>query len=311
MTVTDWLLDSDPAIRWQVRRDLLDAPADEVAADRARVAREGWGARLLAARDADGQWAGGAHFPADMTTGRYDAQPWTSTSHSLTLLRLFGIAPDDPAVAATIAQIRDNCRWEHDGQRYFDGEVEPCINGQLVANAVYFGLDMAPVVARLLADRLGDGGWNCYTEHGSTVSSFASTLDVLEGLWAYELAVGGDADVAAARRGGEEYLLTRSLFRGARSGTVVDEDFLRFAFPARWQYDVLRALEYFAQQGAKPDPRMADAVTILRDHRSPDGTWALERTIPGAVHVTMEADGAPSRWNTLRALRVLRWYDSW
>lgn len=311
MDVTAWLLAGDPAIRWQVLRDLDGADAATVAAERSRVAREGWGARLLAARDPDGRWAGGAHFPGDMAPGRYDAQPWTSTSHSLTLLRLFGVDPTDDTVRTVIAQIRANARWEYDDEPYFDGEVEPCINGQLVANGVYFGQDMTPVVARLLDDRLADGGWNCRAENGATVSSTASTLCVLEGLFAHELAVGGDAAVAEARRAGENYLLERGLFRRRSTGEVIDDDYLRFAFPPRWQYDVLRALEHLAAVGERPDERLDEAIGILREHRRSDGAWALERTIPGAVHFPLEADGEPSRWNTLRALRVLRWYDSW
>src|SRR4051794_2628542 len=221
MTVLDWLLDGDPAVRWQVLRDLTDAPADDVAAERARVATEGWGARLLALRDPDGQWAGGACFPA-AGWERSEGQPWTSTMPTLDLLRLFGLAPASPQARETVALVRENCRWEYDGSRFFDGEVEPCINGRTVAIGAYFGEDVDGLAARLLDDQPEDGGWNCATEDGSTVSSFDSTIDVVEGLLAHEVATGGDDGVAAARRRGEEYLLERSLFRRKSTGEVAD-----------------------------------------------------------------------------------------
>jgi hypothetical protein len=306
MTVLDWLLDSDPAIRWQVLRDLTDAPDDAVAAERARVATEGWGARLLALRDADGQWAGGAYLPNRPSD--VPGQPWTSTLPTLVLIRDFGIEPG--ALRETVALVRENCRWEYDGSRFFDGEVEPCINGRTVTVGAYFGEDVDGLVQRLLGDQLGDGGWNCYTESGSTRSSFDSTINVVEGLLAYERA-GGSLPVADARRRGEEYLLERSLFRRRSTGEVVRPGYLQFSFPPRWHYDVLRALEHFRLAGGVPDERLAEAVDLVRSKQQPDGTWPLENTHPGAVHFELEdGDGRPSRWNTLRALRVLRWYDA-
>src|SRR3954470_5702466 len=201
MTVLEWLLDSDPAVRWQVLRDLAGAPEEVVAAERARVATEGWGARLLALRGPDGQWAGGACFPA-MPDASEDGQPRTSTLPTLVLLRDLGLDPASAAARTTVALVRENCRWEHAGQRFFDGEVEACINGRTVALGAYFGEAVDGIVERLLDDELDDGGWNCYTEQGSTVSSFDSTINVLEGLLAYERATGGTAETAAARRRG-------------------------------------------------------------------------------------------------------------
>jgi hypothetical protein len=314
MTVLDWLLDSDPTIRWQALRDLADAPADVVAAERARVATEGWGARLLALRDPDGQWAGGACFPARDRLPGTPGQPWTSTLPTLVLLCAFGLDPESAAARETVALVRENCRWEHAGQRFFDGEVEPCINGRTVALGAYFGEDVDGVVRRLLDEQLDDGGWNCEAENGSTRSSFDSTINVLEGLLAHERATGGDAAVAAARRRGEEYLLERSLFRRRSTGEVVVPGYLQFSFPPQWHYDVLRALDHFRDAGGDPDPRLAEAVELVRGRRQPDGTWPQEFTHPGAVHFRLEdgeehGDGRPSRWNTLRALRVLRWFD--
>ena len=313
MTVQDWLLDSDPAIRWQVLRDLVHAPADVVAAERLRVAVEGWGARLLALQGEDGQWAGGACFPAESSKWREQnqGQPWISTLPTLQLLCDFGIDPHADRVRRAVAQVREHCRWEHAGQPFFSGEVEPCINGRTVTLGIYFDQDVNAIVARLLSEQLADGGWNCEAENGSVRSSFATTINVLEGLLAYERATGGSAASIAARRRGEEYLLERNLLRRKSTGKVVNPAWLQFSFPNRWHYDVLRALEYFRSAGDPPDARMDEAFELLRSKRRPDGTWLLENTHRGKVHFALEAgDGQPSRWNTLRALRVSEWYEA-
>jgi len=313
MNVVDWLFDSDPAIRWQVLRDLRRAPAQAVAAERARVATEGWGARLLALQGADGQWAGGACFPADgWRRDRGEAQPWTSTLPTLELLCAFGVDPGDDRLRRAIARVRDGCRWEHAGQPFFSGEVEPCINGRIVRLGACFGQEVDAIVDRLVGEQLEDGGWNCEAENGSTRSSFATTINVLEGLLAHERAGRASAASIAARRRGEEYLLERRLFRRKRTGEVVNPAWLEFSFPTRWRYDVLRALDYFQSTGEAPDARTDEAIAILRSKQQPDGAWLLENTHPGKVHFALEdGDGRPSRWNTLRALRVLGWYERW
>ena len=311
--VENWLLDSDPAIRWQVLRDLVHAPADAVVAERARVATEGWGARLLALQDEDGQWAGGACFPAPRfhESGKNQGQPWTSTLPTLQLLWDFGVDPGCDRVRRAVALVRVHCRWEHAGQPFFDGEVEPCINGRTVALGVYFGQDMNGVVARLLSEQLEDGGWNCEAENGSVRSSFATTINVLKGLRAHERANGATGESVAARRRGGEYLLERKLLRRKSTGEVVNPAWLKFSFPMRWHYDALRALDYFRSAGEARDSRMDEAIDLLRSKQQPDGTWLLENTHPGKVHFALEdGDGRPSRWNTLRALRVLNWYDN-
>ena len=313
MSVLEWLLDSDPAIRWQVLCDLADANVAVVAAERARVASEGWGARLLALRGDDGQWEGGALFPArwfESGHAEQPGQPWTATAYSLVALQDFGVDPRDDRVQRAVGQVRDHCRWEHAGQPFFSGEVEPCINGMVVALGAYFHQEVDEVVDRLVGEQLKDGGWNCEVEIGSVRSSFHTTIRVLEGLLAHERATGGSAQSVAARRRGEEYLLERSLFRRISTGEVVDPAWLLFSFPTRWHYDVLRGLEYFRSLGDKPDPRVDEAIGAVRSKQQPDGTWLLENTHPGAVHFAVDdGDGRPSRWNTLRALRVLRWYE--
>jgi hypothetical protein len=309
MSVIDWLLEGDPAIRWQVLGDLTNAPADDVAAERARVENEGWGARLLALEDPDGLWAGGACFPGGFTGGE-PGQPWTATMHTLQTLQLLGLDPASKSARRAIMLIAENGRWEHAGQRYFDGEVEPCINGRTIDTGAYFGVDVGPIVERILTERLDDGGWNCEVENGSVRSSFDTTINVLDGLLGFELATGGSADVRAARRGGEEYLLERSLFRRKSTGDVVKSTYLEFAFPYYWHYDVLRVLDYFRRSGADPDPRMAEAVGVVQSKRQPDGRWLLDRIHTGRVYFDLEgAVGTPSRWNTLSALRVLDWWD--
>jgi hypothetical protein len=320
VSVIDWLLEGDPAIRWQVLRDLTNAPAGDVAAERARVEHDGWGARLLALEDPDGLWDGGACFPASYTGGE-PGQPWTATMHTLQTLELFGLDPGSPSARRAVGLVARNGRWEHAGQRYFDGEVEPCINGRTIETGAYFGVDVAAVVERILGERLADGGWNCEAENGSVRSSFDTTINVLDGLLAFERVTGseraaggsaaGPAQVRAARRGGEEYLLERGLFRRQSTGAVVHAAYLEFAFPYYWHYDVLRALDYFRRSGAAPDPRMAEAVAIVRSRRQPDGRWLAGGPHPGRVYFDLDgAAGTPSRWNTLRALRVLGWWDA-
>jgi hypothetical protein len=317
VTVLDWLLDSDPAIRWQVLRDLADASPEVVTAERARVATEGWGARLLNLAGEDGLWEGGALFPArrpDPASSGPPAknmgQPWTATEPTLTLLRLFGVDPRDERVRHAVAQVREHCRWEHAGQRFFDGEVEPCINGRTVTLGVYFGQDVDGIVERLMDEQLEDGGWNCEAENGSVRSSFHTTINVLEGLLAHERATGASPEAVEVRRRGEEYLLERELFRRKSSGEVVNPAWLQFSFPPRWHYDVLRGLEYFRDVGEPLDRRLDEALKLLRSKQQPDGTWLLENTHAGKVHFSLEdGDGQPSRWNTLRALRVLGWYE--
>jgi len=309
MSVIDWLLDGDPAIRWQVLRDLLKAPADEVTAERARVEHEGWGARLLALEGPDGLWEGGACFPASYTGGE-PGQPWTATMHTLQTLLIFGLDPASESARRAIALVAENCRWEHAGERFFDGEVEPCINGRTIETGAYFGVDVAAVVERILGEGLDDGGWNCEVENGSVRSSFDTTINVLDGLLEFERATGGSAEVREARQRGENYLLDRSLFRRRSTGEIADQAYLDFAFPYYWRYDVLRVLDYFRLAGAGRDTRLAEGVEIVRSKRQPDGRWLLDRIHPGRVHFDLEGDaGTPSRWNTVRALRVLDWWD--
>ncbi len=308
-SVTEWLLDSDPAIRWQVLRDLTHASPEEVAAERARVATEGWGAQLLGARDPDGQWLGGACFPGRGEPPADGSQPWTSTLPVMLELRALGLDPASPEAQEMTAAVAANCRWEYDDLPFFDGEVEECINGHTVTLGAYFGAAVDGIVSRLLAGRLDDGGWNCEAERGATVASFNSTICVLEGLLEYERARGDSDETLDARRRGEQYLLERSLLRRKSTGEVPVEAWREFSFPTRWHYDVLRGLEYF-RRADRRDPRLGEAIDLVRSKRQHDGRWLLENTHPGPAHVRYDdGDGRPSRWNTLRATRVLDWWE--
>jgi hypothetical protein len=295
----EWLLDSDPSIRWQVLRDLTDAPDDTVAAERARVAVEGWGAQLLALQEPDGRWGGGTYFPS-----------WTSTAWTLSLLRNLGLDPRSEPAQRAVAQVRENAKWEYDDLPFFDGEVEPCINGLAVALGSYYGQDVQMIVDRLLGEQMSDGGWNCEQERGSTRGSFHSTICVLEGLLEHERATGTTPELTAARLKGQEYLVERRLLHRLSTGEVIDPEWTQFSFPTYYLYDVLRALDYLRDAAAVPDERLEEAVALVEKKRTDDGRWLLENPHPGETHLDLdESEGNPSRWNTLRALRVLRWYD--
>jgi hypothetical protein len=310
-SVIRWLLDSDPSIRWQVMRDLTAAQPDEVAAERARVATHGMGARLLDLQAGDGRWGGAAWN-----------RGWNSTMHVLMLLREIGLDPASEPARRALALVRDRVTWkrcgppECDDNPFFAGEIEPCINGQVAAVGAYFGQDVRGIIERLLAEQLPDGGWNCEAPNRSTRSSFNTTICVLEALLEYERSgSGGSAEVSRARLRGEEYLLERRMFRRLSTGEIIEHDrkgggaWMRFAFPTWWHYDVLRGLDYLRRAGVAPDDRIAEAIDLVASKRDADGRWLLEVNYPGEMLVKIDdGEGRPSRWVTLRALRVLKWY---
>jgi len=310
MNALDWLLAADPAIRWQAMRDLAPALADEVAAERARVAAEGWGPRLLALRREDGQW----------DTGRTD--PEWPTLIALFMLRDMGLDPASDQAHNAIAQARGSATWHSQGSwqgtPVFVGEVEPCINGRVVAVGAYFGLDMSALVARLLGEQMADGGWNCEQENGSTRGSFHTTINVLEGLLEQARATGGSAELTEAMKRGHDYLLDRKLLRRLSTGELINPAFSQFSFPTGYHYDALRALDHLRDAGAKPDARVDEAIELVRSKRDAEGRWPLEN--PHKVEMVNarlsdlafgmnEREGRPSLWNTFRAMRVLDWYE--
>jgi hypothetical protein len=298
-----WLLDADPAISWQAMRDLTDASPAAIAAVRARVPREGVGAEILVHQGSDGPWH------------RADEPDWLPTLFSMLLLRATGADPEQPVVESAVARLEAGFLWDEEFRdkpfkTFFAGEVEPCINGGTLALGAYFGRPNESLAQRLVSEQLEDGGWNCDAPT-SARSSFHTTICVLEGLLEYERAVGPVPQVVAARRRGEEYLLERGLFRRLSTGEVANAEFLELAFPPRYHYDILRALDYFRCTGQPPDPRVRDAIEIIKSRQQADGRWLLERAYDEALAFPFsETPGEPSQWNTLRALRVLRWSHS-
>ena len=315
-----WLLDSDPSIRWQAMRDFTDASEGEIAAERARVATDGWGAALLAAQSGDGTWPGEPRFPE-----------WP-TLRTLLLLHDMGLDPASEPARRAVDRVQENVKWlmnitldelpkDEDiswwHKPLFAGEVEPCINGRVVTVGAYFGVDMHALVDRLLGEQMMDGGWNCDQEIGSRRGSFHTTINVLEGLLEFERATGGSPAVKAARERGQEYLLSRRLFKQLSTGEPIEQDrkggpvWTQFSYPSGWRYDILRGLLYFRNAGAVPDERMAEAIEIVASKRDPDGRWALGIVHPEEVIAEPGiTEGQASRWNTLRALQVLSWYSA-
>jgi hypothetical protein len=298
--VVDWLLDADPSIRWQVMRDLIDTPAEIVDAERSRVALEGWGARLLDQQRSDGQWGDGISTPF-----------WWSNMYSLVFLRDLGLDPASARARHAIDLVRSNVTWgpEFGDSPFFEGEVEPCINGRVVALGAYFGERSDRLVDRLLSEQLADGGWNCEAERGSVRSSFHTTICVLEGLLAFEQAFGATSPVTEARTRAQEYLLERRLLRRLSTGDIIEPAWMQFAFPTLWHYDVLRALDYLRAAGVQPDARVEEALAIAIERRQGDGRWLLDVRHRDTLHEELSGTvGASNRWITLRAMRVLKWY---
>jgi hypothetical protein len=301
--IADWLLAGDPAIRWQALRDLADAPARAVERERERVATEGWGARLLNRQDAEGTWAGGLYGPK-----------WKSTTYTMLSLRDLGLPPQNHRAKKACALLLDNGLCSDGGIDYPSRDrAETCITGMVLSILSYFRYEderLDTVAAHLLEQQMPDGGWNCRRARGATHASMHTTISVLEGLRLYERHRRRRAGaIRAAQSRGREFLLQHRLFRSHRTGEVIKPDFLRLAHPPRWHYDVLRALDYFREVDAPRDDRLSDAIGLLEEKRRPDGRWNLEHRYRGQVFFEMERLGQPSKWNTLRALRVLRWWN--
>ena len=306
-THLQWLLDSDPAIRWQVMRDLTDEAPDAIAAERSRVATEGWGAQLLARQSRAGNWG-----------GRKEDRGLLTTLYSLVVLMDLGLDPASKPARKMIERVDERLVFEPlDDRPFLHGETEPCINGRILGVGAYFKKPNRALANQLLRQQLEDGGWNCEAVEPSPKrpksrrSSFHTTICVLEGLLEYERAGRNSAAVTKARQRAEQYLLERRMFRSLRTGEVIDERWLRFSFPTFWHYDVLRGLDYLRNAGIKPDRRVREAIEIVIQRRHQNGRWPLNLLHRERIPLEMEAAvGRASRWNTLRALRVLRWYDN-
>ena len=279
-------------------RDLAHEPAEVVAAERERIANEGWGRALLDRQALNGSW-GGAHD-----------EGWMITMDALALLREMGLDPSSDAAQLAISRVKEHLRWERlDNRPYFDGETEPCINGAILAFGSYFGERCDRIVERLLSEQLADGGWNCDAPP-STRSSFNSTIRVLEGLLEYERAWGESSAVTGARLKAHEYLLERQMFRRLSTGEVINRKWMRFTFPTMWHYDILRGLDYLRSAGVEPGERVTEAIGIVRERRHQNGRWPMNHLHKDRLGFPVEPEtGRASRWNTMRAMRVLRWYE--
>ena len=292
-----WLLDSDPAIRWQVMRDLGDAPAATIAAERSRVATEGWGAQLLARQSPDGSWP----------EGQWDLV----TLWSLIVFKDLGLDPTSPQARTMIDRVEKHLVFKPLNNRPFlHGETEPCINGRILSIGAWINQPNHALAQQLLSEQLEDGGWNCEAPK-SQHSSFHTTLCVLEGLFDYERAGHKSTALTRARKRAEDYLLNRRLFRSLRNGNIIDERWLRFTYPTFWHYDVLRALDYLRNANIAPDSRIEEGIAVIRKRRHQNGRWPLN--LLHAEHIPLQLEtavGSASRWNTLRALRVLRWFNN-
>lgn len=299
MVVTDWLLEGDPAVRWRTRRDLLDQP---FAADQALVATEGWGAELLSHQDPSGTWAGGLYSPK-----------WTSTTYTLLMLRRLGLVPGNQQALAGCRRLLDDARWIRGGVSYWKTHTEPetCVNAMVLSLIAWFDLDddrVHGLAECVLDDQMPDGGWNCERPKGATHSSFHTTISALEGLLEYQRRHPGDR-AATALADGRAFLAAHGMYRSHRTGEVIDPAFGRTPLFPRWHFDILRGLEHHADADAPRDGRLEEVVGMLRDRRRPDGTWAATKRFSGHVWLSPERAGVPSRWNTLRTLRVLRWWE--
>jgi hypothetical protein len=293
-----WLLDSDPAIRWQVMKDLTDESPDAIASERSRVATEGWGAQLLAAQSPGGGWGGGSKWDLIAL--------W-----SLVVLKDLGLDSASKEARRMIDRVDKHLVFKPLKNRpYLHGETEPCINGRILDVGTYFKEPNDALADQLLGEQLEDGGWNCEAPK-SRRSSFHTTICVLEGLLEYERAGRKSAAVTKARMRAEDYLLERGMFRSLRTGEVIDKRWLRFSFPMFWHYDVLRGLDYLRSAGVKPDSRVGEAIEVVMARGHQNGRWPMNLLHPEHIPLEMETNvGGASRWNTLRALRVLRWYSN-
>ena len=300
--ILDWLAAGDPAIRWQVERDLLDRATATWEESRTHVGRAGWGRRLLDLQDQGGTWGGGLYSPK-----------WISTTYTLLLLRRLGLAPSNDEAIVGCERLLDDADWVEGGVSYWSGRslAERCVNGMVLSLVSYFDVrdPRADSIAELLLSvSMPDGGWNCRDHCGDTHSSFHTTISVLEGLLEWKRRSGdSDADTAIAR--GHEFLLDHRMYRSHRTGKAISGEWTAFHFPPRWHYDVLRGLDHLQDAGAVPDPGAADAVELVRTRCRPDGCWAKGPQYSGNTFFTLEPGRVPGRWNTLRALRVLKWWN--
>jgi len=303
-TIT-WLLEGDLAVQYQIHRDLLHSRVSLQKKLQARIEKEGWGAQFLSKQQENGHWGRGFYQPK-----------WTSTHYTLLDLKNIGLAQDNIFARKSVRMIFEQAIGQDGSVNYSktlkDSDV--CINGMVVNFAAYFrmmGKRLDSLIEYLLATQMRDGGWNCEHVRGATHSSLHTTISVLEGLLEYKKA-GGDhriKEIEKAELKGIEFILIHRLYQSHRTGKIIDKKMLMLSYPSRWRSDILRALDYFQAARIEYDSRMDPAIEILLKKRRRDRRWPVQMKHPGQVHFDMEATGRPSRWNTLRALRVLNHFQ--
>ena len=234
------------------------------------------------------------------------------------LLRELGLPANNAKARKTCGVLLDRGLQPDGGVAYdawaqWTKKGETCVTSMALSILSYFEYDddrLDAIASHLLGEQMPDGGWNCRHVSGATHSSMNTTILALEGLLFYERFRERDMRaVRAAQNRGREFLLEHKLFRSHRTGKVIKPDFTRFVFPPQWHFDVLRALDHFRDAGARRDERLSNAIDLVHTRRRPDGRWRLDYRYRGKAHFHMERVGAPSRWNTLRALRVLKWWE--
>ncbi len=297
-----WLLDGDVAIQYQVHRDLFSSDQKQL---QKRIEKKGWGARFLSLRKKEGHWGRGFYQPK-----------WTSSHYSILDLKNLGIPPANKKIRQSLSLIIQNLKGK-DGGIYpigKDKKCDVCLNGMFLNYASYFKIkeaDLRSIVDFLISEHMKDGGFNCDSNRSGAVhSSMHSTISVAEGIleyrrnkYTYRL-----DELHSTELRSREFLLQHKLFQSDRTGKIIDKKMLMLSYPSRWRYDILRALDYFRLAGVAYDTRMDDAVHIVLKKRRADKRWPVQAKHPGQTHFDMEKTGRPSRWNTLRALRVLNYF---
>jgi len=303
--IISWLLEGDPSIRWQVQRDLLNASSTKYESERRKIAKEGWGAKLLALQDSSGTWGGGIYGPK-----------WISTTYTMLTLRLLGLQTNHPQAKRACKVFLDNGIYTDGGINFFSYSLkysETCVTSMILALLAYFRYPdeyIHSIASYLINQQMSDGGWNCESYKGATHSSFHTTLSALEGLYEYEYTYPEKKKaISKVRARGHEFLLAHRLYKSHRTGKVFDPKMTAMPFPPRWKYDFIRALDYFRACDAPRDERMSDAIELLQKKQKKDGLWPMNSGMSGLKYFDLEAAGQPSRWNTLRALRILNWWN--
>ena len=304
--IINWLLEGDPSIRYQTKRDLLISSSNEIEKEQMKISKEGWGYLFLLKQDKAGTWGGNLYSPK-----------WISTTYTLQLLRRVGLQPDNSKAKAGAKILLDKGYYDKDGGiNYFRSlnHSETCVTGIILAITCYFNIidDRIDDLANfLLKQQMPDGGWNCQSFNGATHSSFHTTLLALEGLWEYKKKTPCQNNIfEESKNKAIELLLQHKLYKSDKTGKIIKPQFTRFSFPPRWYYDVMKALDFMQKINAPKDKRFNDAINLLIKKQTKEGLWKLQAKHQGKVFFEMEKVGEPSRWNTLRALRILKWWNN-